>query len=405
MKIAGIIAEYNPFHNGHAYQIERTRDPVGGCAATHVVAVMSGNFVQRGEPALLPKPDRVRAALAGGVDLVLELPLPWAMSSAENFAYGAVSILDALGCVDALSFGSESGELDALLRAADTLDSPRFSALLRYQMGLGISFPEARQKAVSELAGDRVGSLFQQPNNILGIEYIKALRRLRSPIAPYTVRRFGAEHDQMAPLGQFASASYLRTLIRSDRLLNAMPFLPGRPAAVLSDALRERLGPADSQRLDRAVLARLRTLSLEEIAALPGISEGLENRVYTAIRQSGSLEGLTEAIKTKRYPLTRVNRLIWSAFLGIPASYTGQKPPYIRLLGATPKGMEILSAVKQSGRCALPLISRASQAEQLDKTGREVWELESRAADLYALALPVPFPCGTEYTNGMIRGE
>lgn len=403
MKIAGIVAEYNPFHNGHAYHIERTRDPEGGCAATHVAAVMSGNFVQRGELALLPKSDRVRAALAGGVDLVLELPLPWAMSSAENFAYGAVSILDALGCVDVLSFGSECGDLEALARVADTLDSDRFSSLLRYQTGLGISFPEARQKAVAELAGTKTGALLQCPNNTLGIEYLKALRRLGSSITPYTVRRFGAEHDEMAPLGEFASASYLRTLIRSDRLLNAVAFLPGRPAALLSEALRERQGAAEAHRLDRAVLARLRTLTQEEIAALPGISEGLENRVYAAIRQAGSLAELAEAIKTKRYPLTRVQRLIWSAFLGIPASYTGQKPPYIRILGANQKGMEILSAMKQSGRCALPLISRASQAELLDETGRAVWELENRASDLYALALPVPFPCGAECTTGIIR--
>lgn len=403
MKIAGIVAEYNPFHNGHAYQIEKTRDPENGCAATHVAAVMSGNFVQRGEPALLPKADRVRAALAGGVDLVLELPLPWAMSSAENFAYGAVSILDALGCVDAVSFGSECGDLDALLRAADTLDSERFSSLLRYHMGLGISFPEARQKAVSELAGTKTGALLQCPNNTLGIEYIKALRRLRSFMVPYTVRRFGAEHDEMAPLGEFASASYLRTLIRSDRLLGAIPFLPGGPAAVLSEALRERQGAADPQRLDRAVLARLRTLTLEDIAGLPGISEGLENRVFAAIRQAGSLQELADSIKTKRYPLTRVQRLIWSAFLGVPAAFTGQKPPYARILGANQRGMEILSAIKQSGRCSLPLLSRASQADKLDEAGRTVWKLECRAADLYALTLPIPFPCGAECTTGIIR--
>ena len=155
MKIAGIVAEYNPFHNGHAYQIDRTRSEDAGCGATHIVAVMSGSFVQRGEPALLPKFDRARAALAGGADLVLELSVPWAISSAERFAAGAVSLLDALGCVDVLSFGSECGDLDALSRIADALESPRFSSLLRYHLDMGISFPEARQKAVREIAGER----------------------------------------------------------------------------------------------------------------------------------------------------------------------------------------------------------------------------------------------------------
>ena len=190
MKIAGIVAEYNPFHNGHAYHIERTKDAVTGCGATHIVAVMSGNFVQRGEPAILPKSERVSAALAGGADLVLELPLPWAMASAETFSYGAVSILDSLGCVDILSFGSESGDLDLLSKAADALESDRFSGLLRLYLDMGISFPDARQRAVREIAGNKIASLFKSANNILGIEYLKALRRLNSNIRPFTIQRF-----------------------------------------------------------------------------------------------------------------------------------------------------------------------------------------------------------------------
>ena len=225
MKVAGIVAEYNPFHNGHAHQVERTRAPEGG-EASHVVAVMSGSFVQRGEPALLPKADRVRAALAGGVDLVLELPLPWALSSAEGFAYGAVSVLAGLGCVDLLSFGSECGEVAPLEKAVSVMEGPRFSSLLRYHLDYGISFPEARRKAVEELAGSRTASLLDSPNNILGIEYLKALRRLSSPIQPFTLRRLGPEHDAERPLGDMASASYLRSLYRAGRVLDAAAYLP-----------------------------------------------------------------------------------------------------------------------------------------------------------------------------------
>lgn len=225
MKVAGIVAEYNPFHNGHAHQIERTRAADNGCGATHVVAVMSGHFVQRGEPALLPKADRVKAALRGGVDLVLELPVPWCLSSAEGFAFGAVSLLDALGCVDVLSFGSECGDLQALEQAADVLASPRFADLLAYHLEGGLPFPEARQKAAAELRGG-VAALFESPNNTLGIEYIKALRRLTSGMAPFTVRRFGAGHDARLPAGDMASATFLRSLIEADRLLNATAYMP-----------------------------------------------------------------------------------------------------------------------------------------------------------------------------------
>ena len=173
MKVAGIVAEYNPFHNGHAYHIEQTRSETAGCGATHVVAVMSGNFVQRGEPAVMPKSDRVRAAMCEGVDLVLESPLPWAMASAEAFAFGAVSILDSLGCVDCLSFGSEIGDSEPLQKAADALESDRFSGLLHLYLDMGISFPEARQRAVTEIAGIKTAALFESANT-LGIEYIGA---------------------------------------------------------------------------------------------------------------------------------------------------------------------------------------------------------------------------------------
>ena len=401
MKIAGIVAEYNPFHNGHAHHIERTRSLSAGCEATHVVAVMSGNFVQRGEPALLPKAERVRAALAGGVDLVVELPLPWALSSAEGFAFGAVSLLDALGCVDTLSFGSECGDLSALAKVTEALEAPRFSDLLHYHLDMGIAFPEARQRAVAEVAGKRTAELLSSPNNLLGIEYLKALRRLESSIIPFTIERFGAEHDARAPLGDVASASYIRTLVREGRLLNAAPYLPASVFAILSKASEAGRCPTEEALIERAVLARLRTLPKEALGNLPGLSEGLENRLYAAIRQAGTLNELAAQVKTRRYPMTRVKRLLWSAFLGIPAGYESRTPPYIRVLGVGTRGAEVLSAARGAG---LPLLSRSSQLDRLEGEARAVWELESRAADLYALALPQPYACGAEYTTGLVRG-
>lgn len=402
MKIAGIVAEYNPFHNGHAHHIERIRAIDGDCRATHVAAVMSGCFVQRGEPALLPKAARVRAALACGVDLVLELPVPWALSSAEGFAHGAVGVLDALGCVDVLSFGSECGALDPLLRIAEAMESDRFAGLLHYHLDMGLSYAAAQQKAVAALAGAKAAALLDQPNNTLGLAYIRALRSLGSPIAPHTIARFGAGHDDTVPLGDVASASFVRTLVRAGRLLNAAPYLPPPSRDMLAEEAQAGRCPSQAALAERALLARLRTMESADFAALPGISEGLENRLYKAARQAGSIDAFLALVKTKRYPLTRLQRLLWAAFIGIPAGYEPETPPYIRVLGANARGMEILQAAKGA---ALPLLTRAGQVERLTGRAQALFALECRAADLYALTLPAPPPCGAEYTTGLIRPD
>jgi predicted nucleotidyltransferase len=361
---------------------------------------MSGNFVQRGEPAVMLKAERVRAAMAGGVDLVLELPLPWAMASAEAFAYGAVSIFDSLDCVDVLSFGSECGDSGLLQKAADALESDRFSGLLRLYLDMGISFPEARQRAAREIAGNKTAVLFESANNTLGIEYIKALRRLGSSIAPYTVRRFGAGHDEALPVGDIASASAMRTIIHAGRVENAALYMPAATRSIVYQSIQEGHCPADTAHYERAVLATLRTRTREELAALPGISEGLENRLYEAIRQAGSLDELTAAVKTKRYTMTRIRRLILAGFLGLKAGIEKQQPPYIRVLGTNERGMEVLRAAKDT---RIPLVSRSSRFDTLGDDARRVFELECRAADLYALALPKPLPCGSEFTFKVVR--
>lgn len=252
--------------------------------------------------------------------MVLELPLPWALSSAEHFAFGAVSLLDALGCVGILSFGSECGDLDALTRVADTLDSPRFSSLLRYHLDMGIAFPEARQRAVREIAGEKTAALLESPNNTLGIEYIKALRALRSPMIPYTVARFGAGHaDVDRPLGNIASATYLRTLLRPTACWRRCPtYPPARQIPVRCYTGRPR--PVEGGPAGPCGSCPARMLTPEDAARLPDLSEGIENRLLAAVREAASLPGLMETIKTRRYPMTRVRRLIWS---GVPRRSRG----------------------------------------------------------------------------------
>ncbi len=343
-------------------------------------------------------------ALAGGVDLVLELPLPWVLTSAEGFARGAVALLEALGCVDTLSFGSECGDTAALEQAAVAMEQPRYLQLVKYRMENGVSAAEAQQKALAETTNAKTAALLNSPNNILGIEYIKALHACGSSIRPFTIPRNGAEHDALYPIGDMASASYLRTLAREEHWSNAAPFLPRYSYDRMTAVMAERHAPADEQAAERALLALLRTRTPDELAQIAGVSEGLENRLYTAIRQATSLPQLVELIKTRRYPLTRVRRLIWSAALGLPASLASGTPPYIRVLGMNERGREILTAAKQAGM-RLPLLTRVSQQSLLDDRGRAIRELEARASDLYALTLPEPLPCGTDLTDGIVRTD
>ncbi|MBR3290032.1 MAG: nucleotidyltransferase family protein, partial [Clostridia bacterium] len=244
--------------------------------------------------------------------------------------------------------------------------------------------------------------LLRTPNNVLGLEYIKALRRLGSSIRPFTVPRLGAEHDDLRPFGDIASAAYLRTLIRENHLVNALPFMPPVCRQAVSAAVGAGLCPASEEKLESAILYRLRQMSAEDFAALPAMSEGLQNRLLTAAQKAGSVEEFLSLCKTKRYPLTRLQRALWCAFLGITAADADGAPPYLRPLGVTDRGMEVLRAAKANG-CTLPLFSRVSQAELLSESGQRVWQLECRAADLYALALPTPPPCGGEHTTALFK--
>lgn len=395
MKIAGIVAEYNPFHKGHLHLIQSIKDPAGSCRADAVVVVMSGNFVQRGEPALLDKSYRAKMAVASGADLVIELPLPYALSSAEGFARGAISILDRMGCVDVLCFGSESGDVAPLKRAATFMETERFIELMKYFMEEGISYPAARQKALLEVAGQKSAALLTGANNTLAIEYLRALERRGSKMEAFTIPRIGAEHDMLTPVGDIASASYIRRLVRERRLANVAPYMNASSYQHLSSACANGVCPSDPTLLERGILAKLRLMSAEDIAKLPAVSEGLENRFVSAIRQAENLEQLIALTKSKRYPQTRIQRLIWNAFLDVPAQLSESEPIYARLLGVGHKGHDILNLAKKGD---MPFLTRASQAERMTPEAREWFDLECRATDLYALTLPKPPVCGQEFT-------
>ena len=391
MKAVGIIAEYNPFHLGHAHHIAETRRRLGG--ETPVVCVMSGSWVQRGECALTDKWTRAALALAGGADLVLELPLPWAISSAEGFAQGAVATMEATGVVDTISFGSESGDLEALKHLAEVLEGEGYRDALRVEMGKGISFAAARQKAAQRCVG-KEAALLNSPNDSLGVEYLRAAGK---GLAAVAILRQGVSHDSDCPSNGFASASVLRALAGQERGEELERWTPPGTRAAL-----ERAGTADMERIQRAVLARLRQMDERDFSRLPdsGAAEGLPARLMRAAGKAGSLEEFYELAKTKRYAHARIRRLALWAFLGLTAADRPSGPSYLRVLGMNGRGKALLREMKV--RAAVPVLTKTAHVRELDEEARRLFALECRGTDLYGLCFETVRPGGMDYTAGPI---
>lgn len=394
MKVAGIVAEYNPFHTGHGFQMEQTRAQMGAECA--IVAVMSGNWVQQADCAIADKWKRTRLALVGGVDLVLELPTVWACSTAESFARGAVGILNACGVVDTLSFGSECGNVQGLKAVAACLDSQDYHARVSALANEGMTFAACRQAAVSSLLGEELGGLLSKPNNNLGVEYIRALTALGSKIEPMTVLRQGAEHNSVGQTARFVSATQIRTNLREGNWDAAQRYLPAGGRAVLEGNAIDLPG---LERVERAILARLRTMTAEDWTMLPdsGGAEGLPQRLERVGKSCTSVQEFFEQAKTKRYTHARLSRLVLWAYLGLTAAHVPAVPPYIRVLGFNERGREVLRQMKE--RAALPILTKPAHARELDGVGRALFALEARCTDLYDLCFErVPAP-GREWTT------
>ncbi|WP_297197999.1 tRNA(Met) cytidine acetate ligase [uncultured Flavonifractor sp.] len=385
MTAVGIVAEYNPFHLGHRWHIAQTRCLLGQDCP--VVCVMSGHWVQGADCAIGDKWTRAGLALAGGADLVLELPTPWAMASAETFARGAVSLFAASGVVEVLSFGSECGSAAELAQAAAALDHPAYPARLRAALDKGLSFPAARQEAAG-------CPCLSTPNNNLGVEYLRALAYLNCPLEVVTVPRRGAAHGGTETVEGFASATQIRRLLRTERYEEAASLVP---AGTL-----ERLGKISSlSYVERAILAKLRTMDTGAWADLPdsGTAEGLPERLVRAARQALSLNEFYALVKTKRYTHARLRRLALSAFLGLTTDRP-VLPPYARVLGLNRRGQALLKRMKDV--CTLPILTKPAQAKALTGPARRLFELEARYTDLYSLCFPTPKPCGSEWTTSPV---
>ena len=378
MNTAGITAEYNPFHWGHEYMLRRLGRELG--EDTAFVCVLSGNFVQRGDCALFRKQARAEAAVRCGVDLVLELPLPWATASAEGFAKGAVELLGSTGVVTHLCFGSECGDVAALRGVAEALKSPETDALIRRYSGEGVSYASARQRALEVTAGESA-ALVSRPNNILAVEYLRALDAGGWGMEPVTVRRRGAAHDG-AGSGVFRSASELRERCAAGEDIS--PLMPEPAAEVFrAEALALR-GPVTLEALDTALVSRLRMLPPEVFDAVPDAAEGLGARLYAAAREEPDLRSILSAAKTKRYAMSRLRRMLLCACLGVRASDRDGGVPYIRVLALSQKGRGLLRRMRESA--ALPVITKPAQVKSLGARAQRIFALECAAADLYCLA-------------------
>ena len=384
VQVAGIITEYNPLHSGHVHLMREVRRLLG--PETAVVCVMSGNFVQRGDFALVRRQARAKAAVESGADLVLELPLPWAVSSAERFADGGVQALMATGLVTHLAFGSECGDGAALTRLAAALLSEELTEHLRRELSRGVSFPTARQRAAAVLVSPEDAALLASPNNTLGVEYCKSLLRHGSAIRPLTVTRQGAAHDGEAREEEHPSASAIRALLRTGEREQALSLMVPAMGAAYEEEEGAGRAPVFLETCERAVLARLRTMTEADFARLDEGREGLCNRLYDASRTAPSVAEVLETAKTKRYAYARLRRMVLWAYLGLTPEDCPASPLYLRPLAANGTGRTLLARMRKTA--SVPVLTKPADVRRLGPEAQALFALEARAADLYTLAYP-----------------
>lgn len=373
-----VICECNPFHYGHEYLFRTAREITG----EGVVAVMSGSFIQRGEVAVCDKFTRAAAALRHGADVVVELPTAFAVASAQRFAAAGVRLAGCFSDVTALAFGCENDDLGALRAAADALRDARVNALIADAMRSGAYYPQALAAAVREVCGEAAAQAVSSPNNILAVEYLRALDG--TAIRPLPVKRQGVSHDSAAVCGKFASASYIRALLRAGQ--SAVGLLPELPPRVTHPEL-----------LDRLMLYRLRTMSADELRRLPEVGEGLENRLKEAAGHARSADELLGMVKTKRYTHARLRRVLTCALLGVTAALQNTEPQGVRVLGFTDDGEQILRS------CKCQIVTSVAKALRQTGVNTEHLRLDLRATDIAALAYNESLPSNQDYCTKIIR--
>lgn len=395
MKTYGIICEYNPFHNGHIYQIEETRKQ----GATHIVAIMSGNYVQRGDVAMIDKFARAKSAVANGVDLVIEMPVVYSLASANFFARAGVMMLGALGCVDGISFGSECGDMELLKNAAMASINASKPEKIKPLVEQGMSFPQAIQQAIALEYGPIIASVFDSPNNTLAVEYLKAIKLLNLEFETYTVKRKGAEHDSPSPSEGIASASLIRQMIEDGEDIS--PYVP-KETAELAKEYEEKELLAYFDNLERELLYVLRSMIPPTIAECPDVDPGLANFIFRAGIDARSIDEFLEITGTKRYTTAKIRRVLLNLYIGAKASDLMMMPPYGRILAFNEKGSEILKASKEKAeenKLAIPFDTSLKDIIELKRPPiNRFADISNRATNLYGLASRTVRPCAEDFT-------
>ena len=405
--VLGIIAEYNPFHNGHFYQIEEAKKQTG---AKYVVAVMSGNFTQRGNTSLIDKWAKAQMALENGVDIVLELPTIYSVSSAENFAEGAIKILDSLKIVDTLCFGTETVDFAALNNIANVLhnEPKEYVAILNHELGKGISYPKARENALMMYLNDikRYASILSGSNNILAIEYLKALKRLKSDMTPFSIQRKKVYYNDERIIDEFASSTAIRKLIATEQYAEVRKVVPMSSYMLLKEKIEKGNFVIDIIKFEKEILYNLRKMTVKQIAELPDVTEGLEYAIKNAANSCNSLLELVNIIKSKRYTQTRIQRILVYALLGITKKDMANARkviPYARVLGFNKNGREMLSDICSiNPRINMITSVKKYEDQNINKALREMLEKDIFATNVYTLGYEDDSWANLDYTNKLV---
>ena len=406
-KVLGIIAEYNPFHNGHLYHLQRSLQSTG---STYSVAVISGNFTQRGSTSLIDKWAKAEIALKNGIDLVIELPLLYAISSAENFAEGAIKILDSLKVVDYISFGSESGDISTLNTIADVLykEPKDYKNILAHELNKGLSFPKARENALLMYLNDirKYTNVLSSPNNILGIEYLKALKKFKSNITPITLERYDAGYNDTTFTGNIASSTAIRNVIKNNGLDILRDLVPDNTFSILLDNIRIGHLVSDLSVFEKEIIYTLRKMQIEEIANLPDVTEGLEFAIKKAANSCNSVIEFLNIVKSKRYTNTRIQRILLYALLGITKKdmlLSKKVIPYIRILGFNNKGKYLISEISKINP-KLEIITSVKKFMDTtnNKNSKYLLEKDIWATNVYTIGYEYDSWNNLDYTHKMI---
>lgn len=407
--VLGIISEYNPFHNGHLHHLTESKRITH---SDYSIAVMSGNFTQRGEVSIVDKWSKARMAIENGVDLVIELPTLYAISSAENFANGAIKILDSLGIVDYISFGSECNDISVLKDVANVLceEPSEYKTLLTHELSKGISFPKAREKALMMYLNDvrRFANVLSSPNNILGIEYLKALKRQKSTIEPVCIKREGSGHNDshISPSSKIASASAIRNLCLSNDISLLDNVMPESSFDILNTNIRKGNIVKNLSAFDKEIIYTLRKMSTTEIANLPDVTEGLEFAIKSAANSCNSVVELLSLVDSKRYTKTRIQRILLYAILGITKKdmqVSLNTKPYIRVLGFNDKGRGVLGEIsKRNPKLELVSSIKKFMDKGPNKNLKLMMEKDIWATNVYTLGYEYDSKANLDYTQKLI---